>query len=141
MLKRGFNADACSRLVRQLLAYVLGKRPFDSPCPLGTPVIDWWASMPDAQADLLKSLATLLYSVCPHAADPERLFSQLGFYEGQRRSGLGVDTLCMMATIKFHYDQQQPRYVCFQSVTGKCASAHQSIHCFIVLSAYVQGTC
>jgi hypothetical protein len=115
MQKRGFNADACSKLVAQLLAYVRGKRPFDSACPLSTPAIDWWAGMPDAQTGLLKSLATLLYSVCPHAADPERLYPQLGFYEGQRRSGLGVDTLGMMATIKFHYDQQQPLYVCVQS--------------------------
>jgi hypothetical protein len=89
---------------------VLGRAPFCLECPSGMPVSDWWASMPDAAADVLKALATLLYSICPHAADPERLFSQLGFYEGQRRSGLAVDTLGMMATIKFRYNQQQPRY-------------------------------
>jgi hypothetical protein len=110
MQKRNYNAAECSRLVAQLLAYVLGRAPFCLECPSGMPVSDWWASMPDAAADVLKALATLLYAISPHAADPERLFSQLGFYEGQRRSGLAVDTLGMMATIKFRYNQQQPRY-------------------------------
>jgi hypothetical protein len=114
MQKRWFNEDACSRLVVQLYAYVQGRAPFQNhtECPLGMQVGDWWAARPDESANVLKSLATLLYSCCPHAADPERLFSLLGCYEGQRRTGLGVGTIGMMATGKLHYDQQRPRYAC-----------------------------
>ena len=112
MQKRGFSEAACGRLLAQIFAYVLGRAPFGLPCPPNMEIVDWWASLPDDKAGELKSLATFLYSFCPHAADPERFFSTLGFYKGQRRSGLGVDTLCMMATVKTFYDNQQPRCAC-----------------------------
>jgi hypothetical protein len=110
MQKRGLNEDACSRLVVQLLAYVQGEAPFHTECPLGMQVVDWFADRPDDSADVLKSPAALLYSFCPHAADSERLFSLLGFYKEQRRTGLGVSTIGMMATVKLHDDQQRPGY-------------------------------
>jgi hypothetical protein len=46
MQKRNYNAAECSRLVAQLLAYVLGRAPFCLECPSGMPVSNWWASMP-----------------------------------------------------------------------------------------------
>ncbi|KAF7791659.1 hypothetical protein EIP86_002681 [Pleurotus ostreatoroseus] len=48
-------------------------------------------------------MAIILFSVVPHSAEVERLFSDLNNIEGKRRTSLKVDTLCKLARLRCNY--------------------------------------
>ncbi len=56
--------------------------------------------------EVLAGLAIVLWGIVPHSAEPERLFSLMGWYSSSRRCRSGVQTMAMMAAVKMHYDQQ-----------------------------------
>jgi hypothetical protein len=56
----------------------------------------------NADGAVLAEMAGVLLDVVPHAAGPERVFSQMGWYEGP------TDTTAKKVSIKLHYDAVKP---------------------------------
>jgi hypothetical protein len=69
--------------------------PYDTP-------ISWWSTCED-DFDHLQKLAIRLFSVTPHTASSERLFSVLRWFYGQRRSRLATKTVENLAKIHTYY--------------------------------------
>lgn len=57
---------------------------------------------------VLAEMAGVLLDVVPHAAGPERVFSQMGWYEGSTSSRMNTDTTGKKVAIKLHYDAVKP---------------------------------
>ena len=57
----------------------------------------------------LPQLALLMLDVKPHAADPEKTFSLMGWYHSSRRSQLLSKTTTAMTSIKMHYMELKDR--------------------------------
>ena len=63
-------------------------------------VVAWWRGVKFAGNAELAVLAEVLFSVVPHSASVERLFSDFGWFQSKRRSRLNPDTIGKLATIK-----------------------------------------
>lgn len=61
----------------------------------------WWQMIDDSNV-YLKSVAIKLFSIIPHSVTCERAFSILGFFYGRRRQSLSLNTLEMMAKVRYH---------------------------------------
>jgi hypothetical protein len=61
----------------------------------------WWQMVDDSNG-YLKSLAIKLFSITPHSVTCERTFSVLGFLYGRRRQSLSLNTVEMMAKIRYY---------------------------------------
>jgi hAT family C-terminal dimerisation region len=108
--KCSHSQDEEAALCNQIRAYYARARPFD--IPHGGPGFDvrnWWASITDDAATQLRALATKLFSIVPHGASVERLFSLLAWYHTDTRNSLKSSTVEAMAAIKLHHQQRQPR--------------------------------
>ena len=70
----------------------------------------YWKSIAsgDEQAQL-PQLALLLLDIKPHAADPEKTVSLMGWYHSARRSQLLSRTTTAMTTIKMHHQTVKDR--------------------------------
>lgn len=100
---QGWDADKIRQLLQQLIDYSNSVQPFNLPVKLNSK--SWWASVSkDTGGAVLSELAGVLLDVVPHAAGPERVFSQMGWYEGNRSVLLNSSTTRMKVTIKMHYD-------------------------------------
>lgn len=70
----------------------------------------WWRGIlhdhPQAQ---LPGLALLLLDIKPHAADPEKTFSLMGWFQSDRRNRLLNRTTTNMTTVKMHYTKPVDR--------------------------------
>ncbi|KAI0340324.1 hypothetical protein BDW22DRAFT_1334446 [Trametopsis cervina] len=63
--------------------------------------LEWWESLPiTSEAHPLKTLAIALFTVVPHAAEVERLFSQLGGVQTARRCNLSVQNFEALGKIR-----------------------------------------
>jgi hypothetical protein len=62
----------------------------------------WWMSCDD-QPPYLKQLALKMFSVVPHSASCERMFSALGWLYGKKRTTLDINTVEAMAKIRHFY--------------------------------------
>jgi hypothetical protein len=71
----------------------------------------WWLSITEQAGEELRELAINLYSIVPHGASVERLFSMLGWYNTDTRNSLQCTTVEAMAAIKMHYQQKREGYV------------------------------
>jgi hypothetical protein len=106
MQKRQQDAAFCELLTNQLMAYKSGVKPFSLFCNLSTEPLTWWRSVAAgnaASAGAVVLLVELLYGFTPHAAEPERLFSLLAFFDSPKRSRLSAQRLEMMAAIAYHH--------------------------------------
>ena len=69
----------------------------------------WWSTVAkNPSAAVLAELAGVLLDVVPHAAGPERVFSQMGWFEGSTSSSLATSTTAKKVAIKMHYDAVAP---------------------------------
>lgn len=59
---------------------------------------NWWNSIIDGRSSLSR-LAMVIFSITPHSASCERLFSSLGWIIGKRRTNLDIKTIETMAKI------------------------------------------
>ncbi|DBA77171.1 TPA: hypothetical protein ACH3X1_009745 [Trebouxia sp. C0004] len=72
----------------------------------------YWKNIVAANEGLqLPSLALLLLDIKPHAADPEKTVSLMGWYHSSRRSQLLSSTTTAMTTIKMHHQTVKDRAV------------------------------
>jgi hypothetical protein len=88
-------------------AYGLGTSPFDAPCD--GPDFDcklWWQDLSES-APKLSELACILLDIVPHAAQPERTFSNMGWNEGGQRTWLSSDSNAKLTAVKMYYDSHR----------------------------------
>jgi protein-tyrosine-phosphatase len=89
-------------LCRNLKDYYYGNSPF-----IGShkDALEYWEKnlVVDSTLFPLHSLAIILFRVVPHAADVERLFSDLGGIQGLRRNNLSVENFEALAKMRSHY--------------------------------------
>lgn len=55
----------------------------------------------------LPALAVMIFDIKPHAADPDKTFSLMGFFHTSRRNQLRSSTTTAMAAIRMHHTQNQ----------------------------------
>ncbi|KAG1749447.1 hypothetical protein EDB19DRAFT_1629467, partial [Suillus lakei] len=86
-------------LVNDLKAYNLCRAPFPGGHTNG---LAWWESLAfSADRHPLKGLAITLLSIVPHAADVERLFSDMGSTQSLKCCNLSVNTFEGKYSIKY----------------------------------------
>lgn len=94
------------QLMGDIKAYKIHDDPFDS-MPVNGELATlklYWKSIASSHPKVeLPKLALLMLDIKPHAADPEKTFSLMGWYHSARRSQLLSSTTIAMATIKMHH--------------------------------------
>jgi hypothetical protein len=115
--KMGKSNSARRELMHQMKLYRTRQIPFDIDLGSTELPISWWISMEDnfnEGEDYLVQLATKLYSVTPHAAGCERVWSNLGWVYGKRRNRLGLNKVENMYKLSAYYNahakQELPYY-------------------------------
>jgi hypothetical protein len=99
-----WSVQQAQKLTADIKKYSQGKAPFHGSSSDGK---DWWSSLLVSPSDHpLKTLAVRLFSVVPHAAEVERLFSNLGGVQSVRCSRLTVSHMETLGALRNHYNQQ-----------------------------------
>ena len=97
----GWTKDAAQQLVKNISAYADGCSPFEGGTSNG---LDWWNGLPIKVSDYpLKSMGIRILSIIPHAAEVERLFSNLGHIQGARRCNLTVPHMQTLGGLRNYY--------------------------------------
>lgn len=112
----------------ELRKYKIHEDPFDLMPPdgeLATLKLHWKTIAGTDDSLQLPQLALLMLDVKPHAADPEKTFSLMGWYHSSRRSQLLSKTTTAMTSIKMHYMELKDR--CAVSVSG-CTKPFVLLH-------------
>ncbi|KAL5701102.1 hypothetical protein ACHQM5_026477 [Ranunculus cassubicifolius] len=95
-----FNKRECMLLCKELINYKNGDAPFDNLKEKSTRSSrDFWEKFAGSTA-LLRRFAMKVFSIVPHSAPCERLFSTLGIIKTKPRNRLQVKSLNMLAQIK-----------------------------------------
>ncbi|GBC46481.2 ribonuclease H-like domain-containing protein [Rhizophagus irregularis DAOM 181602=DAOM 197198] len=99
----GGDRRSCNRLLAQMHNYELRKSPYNQEFDshLETPM-SWWLTIKD-KYDYLPALAIMVFSITPHSAGCERIFSTLGWLYGIRWQRLGLLKVEAMAKIWSFY--------------------------------------
>ena len=100
------SKQAVQQLITDMKRYKIHDAPFDSMPADGelATLKLYWKSISSSNEQLeLPKLALLLLDIKPHAADPEKTVSLMGWYHSARRSQLFSRTTTAMTTIKMHY--------------------------------------
>jgi hypothetical protein len=114
-------------LMHQMKLYRTRQKPFDIDLSDSEFPITWWSSMEDnfsKEKDYLVQLALKLYSVTPHAAGCERVWSSLGWLYGKRRNRLELNKIENMYKLASYYHahakQELPYYSIGKSSEEVC---------------------
>jgi hypothetical protein len=107
---QGWEVEKITKLMSQLSKYSSYHSPFNLPVTsAGFSCHSWWSTVgQNADGAELAEMAGVLLDVVPHAAGPERVFSQMGWYEGSTSSGMKTMTTAQKVAIKLHYDAVKP---------------------------------
>lgn len=115
--KMGKSKSARKELMHQMKKYRTRQEPFDIELGNTEFPTTWWLSMEDnfpKGEDYLVQLALKLFSITPHAAGCERVWSTLGWLYGKRRNRLGLNKIENMyklsAYCHAHAKQELPYY-------------------------------
>lgn len=104
--KMGKSGKERGELMAQLAAYKRRIAPYDLQFePNSSPMI-WWYCVDDAllkDHNHISQLATKLFSVTPHAAACERIWSSLGWFYGKRRTRLCLEKVEKMQKLAAFY--------------------------------------
>jgi hypothetical protein len=105
--KQGWCAQSVKTMLQQMQSYGLCAAPFDAPCDGEhfDPKV-WWQDLSET-APRLSELAIILLDIVPHAAQPERVFSTMGWYEGGQRTWSSPGTNAKLTCIKLYYDSHR----------------------------------
>lgn len=99
------NIERCE-LMHQMKKYRTREKPFDIKASVSETPYTWWFSLEDnfpKGEDYLVQLALKLFSVTPHAAGCERVWSNLGWIYGKRRTRLGLNKIENMYKLSSYY--------------------------------------
>ncbi len=122
--RRGKHPDLVKQLMMSdMLKYRLHEAPYTSlPADgeLSTLKLYWQNISRDDDKAQLPWLALFLLDIKPHAADPEKTFSLMGWIHSARRSQLASKTTTALAMVKMSYNSQRardrqvtPQLICF----------------------------
>lgn len=108
--RRGKDPKQCQQLMSvDMLQYRLHQAPYASnPADgeLSTLKLYWQGIIKDNEQAQLPWLALFILDIKPHAADPEKTFSLMGWYHSARRSQLASKTTTAMTMIKMHHNSK-----------------------------------
>lgn len=95
----GHKRNSGMELDAQLRAYFDNSKPYNASYSVYDTPDHWWNSIVDGKYSSLSRLAKVIFSITPHSASCERLFSAIGWLFGQRRVNLEPETIESMAKI------------------------------------------
>ena len=108
--RRGKGPDEVQQLMStDMLKYRLHEAPYTclpADGELSTLKLYWQGITMDSAGAQLPWLALFLLDIKPHAADPEKTFSLMGWYHSARRSQLASKTTTAMTMIKMHHNSK-----------------------------------
>lgn len=100
------SSKAISELSASLIAYIECTGAFaadEAPVNDSTDPQTWWKQIPDEHV-WLKFVALKVLEIVPHAADVERLFSMMGWFNSDRRARMSNEVLEQLSKVKMHID-------------------------------------
>lgn len=97
----GHKKTSGLELKAQLRKYLDQDNPYSAPYSNHDGPFQWWNLIIDGCSSLSR-LAKIVFSITPHSASCERLFSALGWMFGKRRTNLNVQTIECMSKIYTH---------------------------------------
>jgi hypothetical protein len=101
-IRWGWTQEAAGKLLDHLQLYRANRAPFEGGSPNAQ---TWWENRPlTVEQCPLKSIALILCKIVPHAAEIERLFSDLGKTQGTTRL-LDTSTLRSLGRLRGHYNE------------------------------------
>jgi hypothetical protein len=95
----GHKKNSGLELDAQLRAYFDNSEPYNTSYSVHDTAYHWWNSIVDGKFSSLSRLAKVIFSITPHSASCERLFSAMGWLIGKRRINLQPETIETMAKI------------------------------------------
>jgi hypothetical protein len=99
----GHSKISCAELISQLRNYKLNEHPYNIPYfPGNDTPLKWWNTCFSTQLQL-QNLAIMLFSITPHAANCERIWSSIGWFYGKRRTRLSIQTIESLTKIHQFY--------------------------------------
>ena len=126
---RSHSKAECLQLMQvDLDQYKLGDAPYNRlpvDGQLATLRLWWRGILHDNPGLQLPLLALFLLDIKPHAADPEKTFSLMGWFQSKRRSRMLNRTTTNMTMIKMHHSKPIDRYV----DQARTPVAHELLHC------------
>ena len=109
----GKSRKEVEALFAELNQYRMGSKPFLGTMADGSlnSLRDFWTNIQLAAASSgpplqLPALAVYIHDIKPHAADPEKNFSLMGFFHTARRNQLLSSTVTAITAIKMHHAQK-----------------------------------
>ncbi|GET55642.1 ribonuclease H-like domain-containing protein [Rhizophagus irregularis DAOM 181602=DAOM 197198] len=99
LLGHGMCNNQFEQLDAQLRAYFDNSEPYNASYSVHDTAYHWWNSIVDGKFSFLSRLAKVIFSITPHSASCERLFSAMGWLFGKRRINLQPETIETMAKI------------------------------------------
>ncbi|GES75999.1 ribonuclease H-like domain-containing protein [Rhizophagus clarus] len=97
----GYKKTSGLELKAQLRKYLDQDNPYSALYSNNDGPFQWWNLIIDGRSSLSR-LAKIVFSITPHSASCERLFSALGWMFGKRRTNLNVQTIECMSKIYTH---------------------------------------
>jgi hypothetical protein len=104
--KMGKSNISRRELLYQMKLYRTREPPFDILYSMSETPLIWWFSLEDSfpkSEDYLVQLALKLFSIVPHAAGCERVWSKLGWLYGTRRNRLALHKIENMHKLASYY--------------------------------------
>jgi hypothetical protein len=104
------------------------EKPFDIEIGDTETPYTWWFSIEDSfpkDEDYLVQLALKLFSITPHAAECERVWSSLGWIYGKRRTCLGLNKVENMYKLSVYYHANAKKELPYYGTEKSTEEIHQ----------------
>ncbi|CAG8628466.1 16073_t:CDS:2 [Rhizophagus irregularis] len=127
-MKMGKNKAERKELMHQMKQYRIREKPFDIEMGDTETPYTWWFSIEDSfpkDEDYLVQLALKLFSVTPHAAGCERVWSSLGWIYGKRRTRLGLNKVENMYKLSAYYHANVKKELPYYGIEKSTEEIHQ----------------
>ena len=127
-MKMGKSNNERRELMHQMKQYRVREIPFDIEISASETPCTWWFSLEDnfpKGEDYLVQLALKLFSVTPHAAGCERVWSSLGWIYGKRRTRLGLNKIENMHKLSAYYHASAKRELPHYGANKSTEEVHQ----------------
>jgi hypothetical protein len=127
-MKMGKSKTERRDLMHQMRQYRKREKPFDIEIGVTEIPYTWWFSLEDSfpkNKDYLVQLALNLFSVTPHAAGCERIWSNLGWIYGKRRTRLSLSKVENMYKLSSYYHAQAKAELPYYGIGKSTEEVHE----------------
>ena len=114
--------------MHQMKQYRCREPPFDIEIGASEAPYTWWFSLEDSSSkgeDYLVQLVLKVFSVTPHAAGCERVWSSLGWIYGKRRTRLGLNKIENMYKLSAYYHASAKKELPYYGAEKSTEEIHQ----------------